>query len=213
MTMIDEVMLEEILQSISGFEVVASMLSSATNLISLVAYVLTAYSFYTIAQRRGIKDAWLAWVPVLQLWIVGAIADDYQRKAKNTASKKRKILLGLVIAKVAAGIVVAVMVIGAIFALLSAGYTYYDDWTDWAGVIGSFSGLVIAVILLGGIGVVQKVVEYFALYDVYCSCDPGNSLLFVLVNVFIGITKPIFLLICHKKDGGMPSAAEPRAEE
>lgn len=211
--MVDEVMLEEILQSISGFDVVASVLSRTANLVSLVAYVLTAYSFYTIAQRRGINNPWMAWVPVLQLWILGAIADDYQRKAKNTASGKRKILLGLVIAKVAVGIGVAVMVIGAVFALLSAGYTNYDDWTDWAGVIGSFSGLILTVILLGGLGIVQKVVECFALYDVYCSCDPGNALLFVLVNVFVGITKPIFLLISHKKDGGMPSAAEPWVEE
>ena len=66
--MIDEVMIREVIENLADFDMVVALLSSTTNLISLLSYVLTAYSFYTIAKRRGISCAWLAWVPVWHLW-------------------------------------------------------------------------------------------------------------------------------------------------
>ena len=103
-------------------------------------------------------------------------------------------------------VVLVVAILWAVLMLLRAGYHSYEDFSDWLGVIGGFGGLILVLALAGGLQIVQKVVEYFALYDVYCSCDPGNALLFVLVNVFVPITKPIFMLICQKNDGGLPPA-------
>lgn len=202
--MFSEEMIIDFFESIVGSKLLLSFLSSGTYLVSLVMYVLTAYSVYTIAQRRGLRYGWLAWVPVLQLWVVGAIADDYQQKAHHIAGKKRKVLLWTMVLNVMITVVLVVAILWAVLMLLRAGYHSYEDFSDWLGVIGGFGGLILVLAMAGGVKVVQKVVEYFALYDVYCSCDPGNALLFVLVNVFVPITRPIFLLICHKKDGGMP---------
>ena len=202
--MINEEMIIDFFESIVVSDLLLSFLSSGTYMISLVIFVLTSYSFYTIAKRREICHGWLAWVPVVQLWVMGAIADDYQQKANHTAGKKRKILLWTMVLNVMMTVVLVVAILWAVLMLLRAGYHSYEDFSDWLGVIGGFGGLILVLALAGGVKVVQKVVEYFALYDVYCSCDPGNALLFVLVNVFVPITRPIFLLICHKKDGGMP---------
>lgn len=51
----------------------------------VAVYVMQALSLYTMAQKRGIANAWLAWVPVGSSWILGALADDINaRQGKKT---------------------------------------------------------------------------------------------------------------------------------
>ena len=33
----------------------------------IAAYVLTSLALYTVAERRGLKNPWMAWIPVLNL--------------------------------------------------------------------------------------------------------------------------------------------------
>lgn len=63
------------------------------NLVSLAAYVLQAIGLYTIAKRRGIKYAWLAWVPVGCVWILGSISDDFKARTTGRPRNKRKALV------------------------------------------------------------------------------------------------------------------------
>lgn len=52
----------------------------------VVVYVLQALALQTMAKRRGIANAWLAWVPVGSSWLLGAIADDINaRRGKKTS--------------------------------------------------------------------------------------------------------------------------------
>ena len=66
--------------------------------LSVACYVLEALSLYTIAQRRGIRKPWLAWIPVVNVWIVGSISDQYQYVVNRRIQNRRKVLLGLAIA-------------------------------------------------------------------------------------------------------------------
>lgn len=65
------------------------------NLVSLAAYVLQAIGFYTIAKRRGIPHAWLAWIPVGSVWILGSISDDFKSRTTGRYYNKRKFLVAL----------------------------------------------------------------------------------------------------------------------
>ena len=44
--------------------------------VSAVFYVLQSLSLYTIANRRGIRNPWLAWIPVGSSWTIGCISDQ-----------------------------------------------------------------------------------------------------------------------------------------
>ena len=63
--------------------------------ISVAAYVMQSVGLYSIADRRGIKKPWLAWVPVGNMWILGCISDQYRYVAKGQVKNKRKALLVL----------------------------------------------------------------------------------------------------------------------
>ena len=40
--------------------------------LSLAAAVFTALALYTLASSRGIRKAWMAWIPVVNVWILGS---------------------------------------------------------------------------------------------------------------------------------------------
>ena len=56
-------------------------------------YILNALGLYKIAARRGICHAWLAWVPLGEVWILGRISDQYQSLALQKQKKRGLILL------------------------------------------------------------------------------------------------------------------------
>ena len=46
--------------------------------IALVSYVLAAIGLYTMAKNRNIENAWIAWIPVVQLYIMGRLIETLQ---------------------------------------------------------------------------------------------------------------------------------------
>ncbi len=63
-----------------------------------IVYVLRSQALYAIAKRRNIKGAWLVWVPVANNWIMGTIADDYNKTVvgKKTGWKIALLVVGIV---------------------------------------------------------------------------------------------------------------------
>ena len=197
---------------------IASLISSVPSaMISLAVYIVTALSLYTLAQRRGLKNPWLSWIPVARMWTLGAISDDYRLKAKGERRSRRKVLLGLKIATtifsaVVMAVCVAVMVIlfAAIFVGVGSAMTgnslenleLTEEMENILGVCGvgflltAFPALVLSVL--------YAVFYYIALYDIYRSCEPGNATLYLVLSIFVGLSQPVFLFLCRNKDDGFP---------
>jgi heme A synthase len=55
--------------ALAGFGVFASI-------IGIVAYIFTALGLYKLAQKQGEPNAWLAWIPIAQLYIIGKIVNE-----------------------------------------------------------------------------------------------------------------------------------------
>ena len=84
--------LEEI---VSGNSVALVIYCVFSFLFSLAIYAIIAGALYMIATRRGVEKPWLAWVPVGQLWLLGAISDHYQFVVCRNKSSNRKTLFWL----------------------------------------------------------------------------------------------------------------------
>ena len=67
--------------------------------IGVVAYILTSFGLYTLSCRRGLTNAWMSWIPVLNVWIIGSLSDQYRYVVKGQMKSKRKALLTLAIIK------------------------------------------------------------------------------------------------------------------
>lgn len=46
------------------------------SLIGIVAYILLAVGLYNLGKRQNIEYSWLAWIPVAQLYVMGALIKE-----------------------------------------------------------------------------------------------------------------------------------------
>ena len=181
--------------------------------IGVAAYILQALGLYTIAKRRGISKPWLAWIPVGNLWILGSISDQYRYVVKDQVKGKRKALLILQIVQCAAVLVLIVMLFSVLlqiagsFAGAFMSPEHFDD-SNIATIIATAVSALIPFLIVLGISIAMKVIQYIALYDVYTSCDPKNNILYLLLSIFFDIALPLCLFLCRNKDEGMPPRKE-----
>lgn len=183
----------------------ASLITSVPSFaVSILTYIFTALSLYTIAKRRGLKHAWLSWIPVANVWVLGSISDQYRYVTRGEVKSKRKTLLILnIINAVLAAVVIILCVIMCVDLIGGAVVGQDADriLKDMLAYLASMMGLTLPIL---GVTIAHAVLYYMALYDLFTSCDPENRTVFFIVGLLIGITRPVFLFICRNKDYGMP---------
>ena len=201
----DMYMMEELIFAL--IPVLTSGIPSA--LLGIASYVLTSMALYSLATRRGIGKAWLSWVPVLNVWIVGSLSDQYRYVVKGQYKSKRKILL--ILKLVSAVFVVAAVIAGGFLAADVAKTMMYGVRmeTVMRQILGPVLGIAGLVLPIFGLSVVSAVVYFMALYDIYMSMDPANGVMFLVLSILFRVTEPFFLFFNREKDKGMP----PRREE
>lgn len=206
--------MEELLESMLGSIQAGSFTFNFTRGLGIIVYILEAWALYTIAERRGINKPWLAWIPVVNVWILGSISDQYQYVMKRQVKNKRKVLLGINIALVALFVFLVVFIIFGLFAGLLMMEPSMDgemlplESDGFRDMIGALLVIVLLAIPVWVMGIVYLVFYYMALYDVFRSCDPKNSTLYLVLslvgNVVVEGAYCIFLMLCKDKDLGMP---------
>lgn len=190
---------EGVLGAMLGFLLVFYLLMLV---FGIVSYVLQSLGMYTIAKRRGIRNPWLSWLPVGNMWILGSISDQYQYVAKGRVRNKRKVLLGLMVAMFLSFIPMWLALFASIFSEAAA-----MDASEM--LLGATAGItIVTYLVLMVISVIAIVFEYMALYDLYVSCEPSNGVLYLVLSIFVGVALPFFVFACRKKDLGMPPRRE-----
>lgn len=188
----------------AGFAVFYIIYMLACSGLGIAVYVLRALGFYSIAKRRGINHPWMSWIPVLDLWVLGCISDQFQYVVKGKNKNKRKWLLGLNIALAVVYIVFFVffgVIIGK--AIVGASGGMGEDQMV-ASLMGPVMGMLFGLIPMMGFAIAVMVIRYMAMYDLYTSCSPQNNVLFLVLSIFFSVTEPFFVFFIRKKDGGMP---------
>ena len=171
--------------------------------ISVMTYVLSSLGIYTVAKRRGIHHAWLSWVPVANLWIIGSLSDQYRYVARGQVKAKRKALIIMQVINVVLAVVLICAVIGGVVGVvLNAGYM--DEEQLIMKAMAPILGSLLLLLPLAGLSIAIVVVRFMALYDIYMSMDPENAVLFLVLSIFIPVTEPFFLFFNREKDKGMP---------
>ena len=188
----------------TGLSIFYIIYSLAGSVFGIALYVLRALSLYTISKRRGINHPWMSWVPVLDLWVIGCISDQYQYVVKGRDKNKRKWLLGLNIVMAVIYVVMFVLFGMVIFNTTRGILTGMDgNWT-LTDLVGPAMGMLACLLPLLCVAVAVAVIRYVAMYDLYTSCTPQNNVMFLILSIFFTVTEPFFLICIRKKDDGMP---------
>lgn len=195
-----EAYMEEFMEYGLGYGLFANLWSS---LLGIAAYVLTGLALYTLAKRRGLKNPWLSWIPVVNCWIVGSLSDQYRYVVKGEVKSKRKVLLTLNIINVVIGIAIVIVAIVMAVGVIQSAMGPYDE--ELLGtVMGALIGILVLCLPLIGISIAITVFHYMAMYDIYTSCTPQNNVIFLVLSIIFSITEPFFLFFTRNRDDGMP---------
>ena len=196
-----EYYLDEFMDGGLGYTLFANL---GSTILSIAAYVLTALALYTLAQRRGIKNPWLSWIPVVNCWIVGSLSDQYRYVVRGEVKNKRKTLLILNIVNAAIAVAEIVLVIVVAVVGISGLVSGRLDATAEEMIIAPVIIAVLLCLPLIGVSIATAVVHYMAMYDIYTSCNPNNSVVFLVLSIIFHITEPFFLFFARNRDEGMP---------
>lgn len=175
--------------------------------LSIAAYVLSSVGIYTVAKRRNINHPWLAWIPVANVWVIGSLSDQYRYVKQGKVKNKRKALLILqcVMAVLAAAMII-VGIVNAVDLVMVAEYAAEEV------LISEALAMLLRISLIGiasfGVGIAASVVRYMAMYDIYNSMNPANSVVFLVLSILFNITEPFFIFFNRKSDKGMPPRSD-----
>jgi len=196
----ETMMIEEVIFSL------IPMLASGIpgTLLNIASYVLTSMALYTVATRRGIGHAWLSWIPLLNVWIIGSLSDQYRYVVKGQFKSKRKILLILNLLNLLCIVCAAIVGIGVAIDLAGSFVYGMHEEALMRLIMGPALGIAGLALPLVGLSIACAVFRYMALYDIYTSMDPNNSVMFLVLSILFGITEPFFLFFSRNKDEGMP---------
>lgn len=192
------------LANMEAFNALNSGINTTSNIISIAVYVLTALALYAVAERRGISKPWLAWIPIANMWILGSISDQYQQTVKNKKTNRRTLL---VVLESIYFIVLLVLIVVALVAALdifafamNEGYSEEELIYELLPALGSMLVVWLVTIV---VVIVRLVFVCICHYDYYCSCDPQNAVLFLVLGIVISYVNPILLFVVRNKDLGM----------
>ena len=178
--------------------------SAVPSLVSLAVYVFTALGLYTLAQRRGLRNPWLAWIPVADVWILGSLSDQYRYVVRGQVRSKRKVLLTLNIISAVMGLVMTVVIVAAVVRWVFSFQAGASETEIVNAILGSVMGVLALCVPWAGVAIASAVLSYMALYDIYTSCDPANNTVYLVLSILFGFTQAIFLFLCRNRDDGMP---------
>ena len=195
MEYMDPYVMEELTAAMVGL--VTSIVPSS--LLGIATYVLSSLGLYTLASRRGIGNAWLSWVPVLNIWIIGSLSDQYRYVVKGQYKSKRKTLLILNLINAVVALILLIVAVGVTVELTTGAIYGVRGNELWNSVLGSALGATGLALTMGGISIAAAVIRYMALYDIYVSMDPANSVLFLVLSIIFNVTEPFFLFFNRDK--------------
>lgn len=166
-------------------------------------YVMNALSLYFIAHRRGLKHAWLAWVPIGDSYVLGNISDDYQLLCRNEL-KNRRLWLPLL-----TGATVVLCIFAPVLSIAWA-----EDWTAQLTLTN-----LLLLLAAAAAGIVGAVLKWMATYDLFRSCEPYRAGVYLGICIGVQILIPslafireVLMLVVCKKDQGMPILEQPKQD-
>ena len=168
-----------------------------------VQYILQAVGLCTVARRRGIRHAWLSWLPIGNNWLLGCISDQYQYVVKGSNKRKRVALLVLSLLVTALGVWLTA---GWIQLIREIAMRYQEVLLQAPmDLVLDAVGLMGLLLVLWCVSVAFLVVKLTALYQLYASCVPGDRVVYLLLSIFLDGCTPILVFTCRRWDLGMPA--------
>lgn len=188
--------------------IVALVFALISGVFSLALYILKAKGIYTIAKRRGIRRAWLAWIPLADYWVAGSLSDQYKHSVKGKSACSRYILPVLAVVSGLVALVSSGVSLGTVTEVIECIMDNDLESIAYAGTLATGSSGLLGL-LADGLDIAMLVFWQITLYDIYAAANPRYAVTFLVLGIIFPVTIPFFLFFNRKKDEGMRIPQEP----
>lgn len=169
----------------------------------IVAIIFQGIGIMKMHQTLGLKHGWFAFVPVLNSYALGKVAEQY---IKVNGKKSARFSIILTILSVVPLIMVCLFFVLALFVGIGLGAsgTTPADVEAVTLVIQLGYYLVYFPVIIG-----ISVVQYIALWRIFAIFANKNATLYLVLSIFIGIS-PFLIFACRN---GQPSCVAQLSEK
>lgn len=184
----------------SAFLIAFAAYSAVFLAVALALYILRAAGIYKMALNAGIKQPWIAFVPVANAYTFGLIAEKNNRKKTTEKTKFSVVLLTLRIIGTVFFVAAAVTFVIATSKILTFAYTAYENDTNLS--LEALGSIVLPIVLFAVFTLVTLafiIIRYIALWRIYNAYDSSNAAAYTVVSVLFNFTDPIFLFILRNR--------------
>ncbi len=169
--------------------------------VAVAEYITVSLAVYTMGKNRGIKNPWLAWVPVANYWIVGKLVNEYDRK-NGIVRKWHKTLLSLILWMIGVTLV-------AYSAMFAAGAIYaFTGYSNILALTLPFYVLMISAMLLAVVFSVCVGICYYKLFE---EAAPEKAVKYLILALLVPLADGICLM--KIRNTFKPEETEPIVEE
>lgn len=168
---------------------------------AIANYILSSLGMYKLAKGRQISDPWMAWVPVVNDYLLGKVTEQYD-ESKGLRHKWSKLMLTLTIVNVGGMILFFAVYFVMLFGMIAK--TAVEGNVQEEELIGSMVILFIAIFVVALImsfaAIAYSVCKYVCIYKVFESAVPEKSIKYFLLSMIIPLAYGICLLKSAKTE-------------
>jgi len=163
---------------------------SVCAIVLLAKHILMAVGLYKIAVRRKVDSAFLAFIPVVNSYILGAVYDDINKTMNKTSKNAVKLLaLNLIM-----------LCVGLLSFPFIFFYLFVSTISQPAVILSVIASLIFAMHFV--LYVIYYVYFYAAVYGIYKEYAYNNAILYLIISIlFMPITSLLLFLICNNESG------------
>lgn len=143
--------------------------------VSVAVYAMYSYGLYKMADNTGLKPAFMAWIPVLRLYILGQIADRYNSSVEKKSGYR--FLLPFL-------------------RLLELGFAVLMTVSAVAAWLIGFNNSILFILSAGAVALTELaccILELLCYYKTFCDFEPENSVLYLILCLLGLEWIPMFL--------------------
>lgn len=158
-------------------------------LYSLIRYLVGALGLYTLSKRRGYRYPWLAFIPVANVYLLGAVADNISY-CQGRKSYFRYVLTGLSAAS---------FFLGMLQSTVSQNMLY-DIYALTGQAVPTVSLTVALLLFLFVVllGIANAVVTWIVLFRIYRDYHQSRDILYLTLSILFGL-HPFFLFALRNR--------------
>ena len=155
--------------------------------ISLAIYILQGIAFMKIAQKVGVPNGWMAFIPFANLYLYGKIAEESDRRHDPEKQPKKWssiLLISTIALSVALILLVPVVVIVEIFIIRGT--------TAFPAVL--FGGLLFAFLIFAA-AIAVIVLRFMAMYRLYRLMAGQHAPWMLILSIFVDLAPTVILCV------------------